>query len=204
MKSLLPFLGLLLLLEGCASSGRGKVAAPPPWGRLVSSEIDALGIQNWIVVAEASYPVISRRGVRTVVVDAEIPEIVDFVVNDLERSQNVTPSFNTARELYYIDNDRAPGIDQFRKELKTALHGHEVRQLDHRSLSLLTHSESSKFVVLVLKSKTSLPYTNVFIELDSGYWDRDSEDEMRDSIRAAQEEAARKQQEIDEAKAGRN
>lgn len=193
---------MLLLLESCGSSGRSP--APPSWGGAVSREIDALGIQNWIVIAESSFPVVSRRGIRTVVVNAEIPELVDFVVNDLERSENVTPTFNTARELAFVSNDRAPGIDQFRKELNTALHGHQVRQLDHRSLVLLTQSESAKYVVLVLKSRTALPYTNVFIELDSGYWDRDSEDEMRETIRTAEEQAIREQERINEAQPGGN
>lgn len=196
MKFLLPLLPLLLLLESC---GTGRSQPAPPWAGVVSREIDALGIRNWIIIAESSFPMVSRRGVRTVVVDAEIPELVDFVVNDLERSENVTPSFNTARELPFVDNDRAPGIDQFRQELKTALHGHPVRELDHRSLSLLAHSEASRFAVLVLKSRTSLPYSNVFIELDSGYWDRDSEDELRDDIRSAQERAAREPVNFNEA-----
>lgn len=196
MRFLLLLLPPLFFLGGCGASRRKP---PPSWGGVVSREVEALGIQNWIIIAESSFPVVSRRGVRTVIVDAEIPELVDFVVNELERSENVTPSFNTARELPYVENDRAPGIDQFRKELKTALHGHPVRQLDHRSLSLLAYSEASKFAVLVLKSKTALPYSNVFIELDSGYWDHDSEDQLRDQIRAAQDEAAREQREINEA-----
>ena len=190
----------LILAEGCGSSGERP---PPVWGGVVSREIDALGIQNWIIIAESSFPVVSRRGVRTVVVDAEIPELLDFVVNDLERSENVTPSFNLARELPFVSNDRAPGIDQFRKELKTSLHGHEVREMDYRSLSLLAHSDASKFAVLVLKSKTALPYSGVFIELDSGYWDRDLEDELRDDIRMAREKevrqnAARAQERLNE------
>lgn len=190
MKLLACLCPIFLLLEGCGSS-RNKT--PPPWGATVSREVNALGIQNWIVIAESSFPVVSRGGVRTLVVDAEIPELVDYVVNHLEQSENVIPSFNTARELPFVSNDRAPGIDQFRKDLNTALHGHEVRQMDHRSLTLLAHSDASKFAVLVLKSKTALPYSSVFVELDSGYWDRDSEDRLRREMRSAQEKAKEEQ-----------
>lgn len=201
MRPVLFLAPLLLLLEGCGSGGEKP---PPVWGRVVSREIDALGIQNWIIIAESSFPVVSRRGVRTVVVGAEIPELVDFVVNNLERSENVTPSFNTARELPFVSNDRAPGIDQFRKELNDALHGHKVRELDYRSLSLLAHSDASKFAVLVLKSKTALPYSSVFIELDSGYWDRDLEDELQGNIREAERKAVEQRNRTYETTGGGN
>jgi len=193
MKVINLFLPSMLLLGGGAS---GPDRTPPPWAGTVEREVDALGVQNWIIVAESSFPVVSRGGVRTLVVDGEIPEIVDFVVNHLEKSENVTPTFNTARELPFVSNDRAPGIDFFRKQLKEALHGHQVRQMDNRSLTLLAHSDASKFAVLVLKSKTALPYSSVFIELDSGYWDRDSEDRLRQEMRSAQERA--RQQQIEE------
>ena len=180
MKGLPLLLLPLLLLVGCASSNQ-KV--PPSWGGVVSREVNALGSGNWIVIAESSFPVVSRRGVRTVVVDTEIPELVDYVVNELEKSETVTPSFSTARELPFVKNDRAPGIDEFRKLLRESLHGHEVRQMDNRSLTLLTHSDAAKYAVLVFKTKSALPYSSVFIELDSGYWDRKSEDNLRRDMR---------------------
>jgi len=183
MKALLLLFLPIFLLGSCGSSRRQD--PPPTWGDTVSREVNALGFQNWIIVAESSFPVVSRRGVRTLVVDAEVPEVVDYVVNALEQSESVTPAFNTARELPFVKNDRAPGIDEFRKQLKTALHGHQVRELEHRSLSLLAHSDASKYAVLVIKTKTSLPYSNVFIELDSGYWDRESEDKLRHDMTSA-------------------
>ena len=185
----------MLLLGGC---GSGPDRPPPRWAETVEREVEALGIQNWIIVAESSFPVVSRIGVRTLLVDGKIPEIVDFIVNHLEKSETVTPSFNTARELAFISNEQAPGIHHLRKELKEALHGHRVRQMDNRSLTLLAHSDASKYAILVLKSKTTLPYSSVFIELDSGYWDRESEDRLRHEMKAAQERARPQQIEVNE------
>ena len=184
MKLIFWFFPLMLLLGGCGSSPN---QTPPLWAGIVEKEVDALGIQNWIIVAESSFPVVTRGGVRTLVVDCEIPQIVDFIVNHLEKSETVTPSFSTARELSFVSNDRAPGIDDLREQLNEALHGHKVRQMDNRSLTLLAQSDASKYAILVLKSKTALPYSSVFIELDSGYWDRESEDRLRQEMKAAQE-----------------
>ena len=175
MKFLLPF--LIPALVGCGS--RPPESLPPAWGGAVSREVAALGSRNWVIVAESSFPVISRRGTRTVVIDGEIPEVVEYIVNLLEQSENVRPRFNTARELPFLVNDLSPGVDQFRARLKVALHGHTVNQMDHRALTLLAQSDADKYAVLVLKTKTALPYSNVYIELDSGFWDFESEARLR-------------------------
>ena len=177
------------LLAGCAT--RAPAPPPPPkWGPAVTQELTALGFGNWIVVAEASFPVHSGRGVRTVKVDGEIPEVVDFIVDSYDNAENVTPTFSTARELPFVENDRAPGIDEFRKRLKTSLHGHQVREMDYRSLNLLAQSSSKKFAILVIKTRTALPYSNVYIELDTGYWDRESEDALRAAMSKKKNAAA--------------
>lgn len=38
--------------------------------------------------------------------------------------------------------------------------------------------------MLVIKTKTSLPYSNIYIELDSGYWNSESETALRKSLEA--------------------
>ncbi len=184
---------LVCLLTGCATRELSEpLPPPPPWGAAVSQELTALGFGNWVVVAESSFPVHSGRGMRTVTVDAEIPEIVDYIVDSYDNAENVTPTFSTARELPFVKNDNAPGIDQFRKRLKTSLHGHKVREMDFRSLRLLAQSSSKKFAILVIKTQTALPYSNVFIELDTGYWDRESEDSLRAAMKKRADAAAAK------------
>lgn len=158
MKLSVWFTPFILLLGGY---GSGPDQTPSLWAGIVEREVDALGIQNWIIVAESSFPVVSVLGVRTLVLDGEIPQIVDCIVNHLEKLETVAPSFNTALELSFVSNDRAPGIDYLREQHNEALHGHQVRQIDNRSLTLLAHSDASKYAILVLKSKTALSYSSV-------------------------------------------
>jgi len=171
--------GVALALLGCASQER-----PRPWAGRVGAELSPLGYRNWVVIADAAFPVHSRRGVRTVVVDAGIPEVLDETLQVLERVQNVTPRVYVARELSYVPNDRAPGVDPLRRRLEAALRGYPARAMEYRSMSLLLEDASNKFAVVVFKTKTTLPYSSVYIELDSGYWDAESERELRDRMEA--------------------
>ena len=184
------FLLAAVIFSGCAGEENAQsrpVTQPRPWAAQVNREVGTLGYGNWIVIADASFPVHSRRGVRTIIIDAEIPEVLDQVVTQLEYSDSVKPYFTTAQELPYIENDKAPGISTFRGQLKTALHGHGTRQMDYRTLSLMVEDSSNKFAVLVLKTKTTLPYTSVFIELHNNYWDIENERNLRKRIRDREE-----------------
>lgn len=165
---------LVLLVGAC-----GTPASRSPWASVLDAELQAMGYRNWIVVGDASFPVHSRRGVRTLVMDGEIPEVVDGVLQSLDGAQRVAPRIFLARELRHIPNDRAPGIDAYRKELEKALHGYPPREMEYRSLSLMLEDSNKTFSILVLKTKTALPYASVFIELDNAYWDVESEREMR-------------------------
>ena len=175
---LVPVLVVGLLVVGAC----GSPTPTSPWAPVLDAELQAMGYRNWIVVGDAAFPVHARRGVRTLVMDGEISEVLDGVLQSLDAAQRVTPRIYVARELAHVPNDRAPGIDFYRKELERAMHGYPARQMEYRSLSLLLEDSSKTFSVLVLKTKTALPYSSVFIELDSAYWDVDSEREMRKKL----------------------
>ena len=176
---LLPLLGLL----GCA----GRREPESRWAGVLGPELNAMGYRNWVVVCDAAFPVHSRRGVRTLSVDGEIPEILGGVLDSVESVQNVTPRIYLPRELRHVTNDRAPGIDEYRRQLEKSLHGHPTREMDYRSLSLMVEDSSNKFSVLVLKTGTTLPYSSIFIEMESAYWDAESEREMRKRMKKAEE-----------------
>jgi hypothetical protein len=113
---------------------------------------------------------------------AEIPEVLDYVLNTLEHTEHVRPQVYTTRELRSIENDFAPGIDELRRQMKHSLHGHEATELEQQSLLTLLQDANRSFDVLVIRTPTALPYSSVFLELQPGYWDVDSESRLRDRI----------------------
>lgn len=173
----LLLIGTVLLPCGC-----GMVPRQPVWKQAVTTQTAQLGYRNWIVVAEASFPAQSRVGIRQVAAEVEIPEAVDYVLTTLERTQHVSPSVFLTRELRAVENDYAPGIDPFRKHLTDSLHSYESVELDQQSLLTLIADANQSFDVLVIRTTTALPYTSVFIELQPGYWDAESESRLRERI----------------------
>lgn len=180
MRSSLLILPLLLFLSGCSSlGGLSGNQKSPSWAKPLEKELAILGFNNWIVIAEASFPVLAGPGVRTLPARASISEVLDEVLTQLEYSDSVTPRITLPKELRGLHNDQAPGVDSYRQELQTALHGFPTRELDYRALTRLLTNTSKKYRVLVIKTETSLPYTSVFLELDTNYWDHENEQNLR-------------------------
>jgi len=152
------------------------------WQAAVQRQAGQLGYRNWIVIAEASFPAHNRPGIRQVNAPVGIPEALDYVLRTLEQSETVRPQIYVPRELRSVENDFAPGIDEFRKKLEVAMHGHETTELDQQSLLTLLQDANRSFDVLVIRTPTALPYSSVFLELQPGYWDVDSETRLRERI----------------------
>lgn len=169
---------LLVFTSGCVS-----FSPAIDWQNSVNQHINQLGYRNWIVVAEASFPAHNRSGIRHVTTEAEIPEVVDYVLNAIESTQHVRPNIYLTREIRAVDNDFAPGIDQMNDQIRHSLHSLETTEVDQQSLITLLQSANDSYDVLVIRTKTALPYASVFIELQPGYWDAESEDRLRERIR---------------------
>ncbi len=170
------------MILAATSFGCGVGSYQKDWKSSVNHQASQLGYRNWIVIAEASFPAHSRAGVSQVNADAEIPEVVDYVLNTLEKTQHVKPNIYLTREMRAVENDVAPGIDEMRVQIKNSLHGHESTEIDQASLLTLIESAQSNFNVLVIRTSTALPYTSVFLELQPGYWDAESEKQLRQRI----------------------
>lgn len=167
---------MLWLLAACGWSGPGG------WKNALELQTAQLGYRNWIVIAEASFPAHSRVGTRQVNSYQPIPVVLEEVLMRLEQTEHVRPNIYLPRELREVENDFAPGMDYYRDELKTALHGYEPIQLDQDSLLTLIQDARRNFDVLVIRTTTALPYSSVFLELQPGYWDGESETRLREQM----------------------
>ena len=169
---------LLGLLAGCA----GDPDASRPWKKTIRHELAHLGARNWIVVAEAAFPVRSRPGLRVIHIDADIPDLVDGIEQVIEEKHHVKPRIYVTSEIGKVEYDYAPGVKNYRKELEHALHGRETLALRNDMLMRMVDNTSKNYRVLVIKSRTALPYASVFMELGSGYWDAESENVLRNAM----------------------
>lgn len=175
---------VLTVLAGCV-----PLEVREPWRRSVREQAALLGHRNWIVVAEASFPAHSRKGVTQLAVPAEIPVALDQVLQSLEAIEHVRPRVFLANELGHVGNEYAPGVGGYRAQLDFSLHGHEVTRVDQSTLMTLLEDAEKTFDVLVVRTETALPYSSVFIELQHGYWDSDSEQRLREKMRGKAEPA---------------
>ena len=81
-----------------------------------------------------------------------------------------------------MNNDSAPGIDELKKKNDQLLAGMEVTSLDQESLMSLISDANRSFEVLIIRTTSALPYSSVFLELQPGYWDAESEQQLRARI----------------------
>jgi len=171
--------GVAVAVTGCGWRSEND------WKGAIAHQTSQLGYRNWIVVCEASFPAQNRPGIRQVNAPVEIPEAVDYVLQTLEQTEHVRPRIYVPRELRYVENDYAPGIDELRKRLTKSLHGHEPTELDQAALLTLLQDANRDFQVLVIRTPSAMPYSTVFLELQPGYWDAESENRLRERIERA-------------------
>jgi len=172
------FCFLVVFLPGCG----GVSTYDQPWISTLRHELGYLGARNWVVVAEAAFPIHSRRGLRVVRINGSIPEVVDGVERVIEEKYHVKPRLYVTSEAHSVPYDYAPGIRNYHEQLGEALHGRETVQLENDMLMRMLNDTSKLYRVLVIKTNTALPYTSVFMELGSGYWDGESESALREVI----------------------
>ena len=179
-------LSALLLTSTLASAQQSNAE----WRNILRERLPSYGHRNWIVIADSAYPAQSREGVETVVTNADHFEVLQTVLRALAASKHVRPNFYTDRELAAVAESDAPGISAYREQLAAyfgtlGLGDPPAQVLLHEKIIAKLDEVSRTFRVLILKTKQTLPYTSVFVELDCAYWSPEAERRLR-SVLAAQ------------------
>lgn len=141
-----------------------------------------LGHRNWIQIADMAFPSLTAQGVQTVWADDEILPVLDFVLEAINRQPHIRPIVWLDEELDFVREEWAPGITEFRQELYERLGNLPVRRLPHEQLIAKLSEAGKQFQVVVIKTRTCLPYTSVFLELDCAYWDEQRERLLRNTM----------------------
>ena len=157
-----------------------------PWESQLNAILPLYGHRNWIVVADAAYPAQSKPGIETLVSAQEQLPVVRKVLDAIVAAKHIRANIYTDRELAFVAESDAPGVQDYRRELAALLHDAQVHQLPHEQIIHKLDQAAQLVRVLIVKTEMTIPYTSVFFELDCGYWNAEAEDRLRQSIQASE------------------
>jgi hypothetical protein len=182
------------LIGICIMIGASLAAqAQNDWQSKVHSEISLLGHRNWIAVVDSAYPLQSSSGIETIETNEDHLAVLDFVLNEIRSSRHVRPLAHTDMELQFVPETDAPGVIRLRSDLSAHLAGVPTDSVPHQSLIDGINATSQGFHVLILKTRMTIPYSSVFLQLDCRYWSAEAEARMRKAIKDARQDAFKRQ-----------
>ena len=159
------------------------VLAAENWQQTLRKELPLLGHRNWIVVADAAYPLHTAPGIETIYVNADQLEVVKGVIAELAKTKHVKPTIYTDAEMKFVAEKNAPGIGAYRDALAKILANQPAQVLAHEQIIGKLDEAGKTFKVLLIKTPLTKPYTSVFFQLECGYWNADSEAELRKAMK---------------------
>jgi D-ribose pyranose/furanose isomerase RbsD len=165
------------------SSAEESLAAAPSWEDVFFDELPALGHRNWLVVADAAFPMQISPGMEVVVANEDHFVVLERVLKAISESGHVRPKIYLDQELAFVPEALAPGMNAVRKKLETMLAKYEVKPVLHEELIAKMDQIGKTFKILMIKTNMALPYTTVFMDLDCGYWSPENEAKMRELMK---------------------
>lgn len=168
--------------EGHAMANAQNVAAPA-WTDTLAGYLPALGHRNWIVVADAAFPLQISPGIETIVTGEDHFAVLEKVLKAVDGAKHIRPKIWIDKELGYVTEDLAPGADEAKRRLDQALRGRGAAPVLHEDLIARLDRAGQAFKIVTVKTTLAVPYTSVFLELDCGYWPSENEAKMRDRMK---------------------
>ncbi len=152
------------------------------WQTEVKNTIQLFGHRNWIVVADGAYPKQSNPAIKTITVDASQLEVVKFVQESIEKTAHVQATIFVDREMAFVAEKDAKGIENYRLELNKMLNAKNLSTKLHEEIISDLDKSGELFDVLIIKTNLAIPYTSVFFQLECGYWNAEAEKNLRTNL----------------------
>ena len=165
-QTIIPVTAALLALGGCSLSGTGRQQA---WDEVLSSMMPYLGHRNWIVVTDMAYPLQSGSGITTLYADEPYTQVLGKVKGMIDEAPHVFAHIYNDRELAFVTDQMAPGIDALRSEMKDIC-GDDASYCRHEDIIEKLDRAGKLYSIVIIKTPLTVPYTTTFFELDCGYW----------------------------------
>lgn len=152
------------------------------WFERVREVLALYGHRNWIVVADAAYPVQSRAGIETVVAEADQLAALQAVLAAIDAAPHVRPVVHLDAELPCVAEADAPGVTPYRTALADLLANYRIASLPHEAIIAKLDDAGAIFRMLIVKTTMTIPYTSVFLQLECGYWSPEAEKRLRTAM----------------------
>jgi D-ribose pyranose/furanose isomerase RbsD len=196
MRLSLALLLSVVTLMAVSSCRTQKPAATPPseetannenfeasWLEIFCDTLPVLGHRNWIVVADAAFPQQVSPGLEVIVAGEDHFQVLADVLRTIKESGHVSPKIYLDKELAFVDEKLAPGMDECRAKIAKLLAGYDVKPVLHEELLARLDQVAKTYKILMIKTSLALPYTTVFMELDCGYWGPENEAKLREAMK---------------------
>lgn len=153
------------------------------WRSEFSKELSLFGHRNWILVVDKAFPSQTAPGIKTINTGEDLPNVLSFVLQEIDHSTHVSPIVYTDKELNFITSDLVINIDDYKDKLDEILGHYNPRVILHDSVFVKIDEASKLFKVLILKTEEDIAYSSIFIELDCRYWSAEKENTLRETIK---------------------
>jgi len=169
----------------CAARGEQDMAPSAAWQVRLHETLPLLGHRNWVLIVDSAYPLQNSPGIETVETGAPLADVLRLTLDEIDHSIHVRPAVYLDAELPFVPEQDVPGVSQYRNDLKTILGTQSVNSLPHEELLRKVDDVSRSYKVLILKTRETIPYTSVFLQLNCKYWSDDAEARLRAAMKHA-------------------
>ncbi|HVJ07917.1 MAG TPA: RbsD/FucU domain-containing protein [Acidisarcina sp.] len=166
-------------MPAIAAAATPHTTDPNQWQARMESALPLMGHRNWILIVDSAYPLQTSPGIETIETNADQMEVIRAVMSALGKSPHVRSNIYMDAELPFVPEKSAPGVTEYRTQITQLFHGQNIQTLPHDQIIGRVAEAGKSFKILVLKSKMTIPYTSVFLQLDCKYWSAESEKELR-------------------------